>query len=61
VTSTPSQPPTPYNSAMQEQPALYDGGYHPIGHETDSFSSPDADNPFQLNSTQLDEYMFMTQ
>lgn len=61
VTSTPSQPPTPYSSAMQEQPAFYDGGYHPIGHETDSFSSPDADNPFQLNSTQLDEYMFMTQ
>ncbi|KAI5370517.1 putative Zinc finger C2H2-type [Septoria linicola] len=55
ATSTPSQPPTPHGA--MPQPAFY--AYHPIATESDPFH--DAEHPFQLNSTQLNDYMFMNQ
>lgn len=56
ATSTPSQPPTPHGAMPQA--SFY--AYHPIGtHEGDPFQ--DAEHPFQLNTTQLNDYMFMSQ
>jgi zinc finger protein ZIC 1 len=55
ATSTPSQPSTPHG--VISQPTFYT--FPSTGGGSDPFQ--DAEHPFQLHSTQLNDYMFMTQ
>lgn len=55
-TTTPSQPATPHGVSRAP---FY--SYHSIGGSTEPDPFQDAEHPFQLNSAQLNDYMFMNQ